>query len=769
MVDVLEEMRGLLTDGKGKRRDLLFRPDSGSASLGFHYHEGEHSSDFKVQSLIAGGPAHISGQINRGDVILAVDNVEVTADTVEACFSSSQYIGSCASMRLKRESNATEVLLVRSPTSHLRSMQILFGYLDALEKAILDSGNSGDPHVAFEKLLAYIVEMERKRSQNEMEVASQLATLQARLVQSINTIESMVRPAPQQSAVRPSSSAPESANGVGSPLATGRAHRFGSPTSTDSSSPTPRRALPNSADMIVKLDLNSSVPGAAESEQRKAFVRNVQSDLAKATNATPDVFMVNSVSPGSIILNITVLVEPSSDQNPHAMVADLKKQADDPKSVLRSGVLTRYVDRIELLSPPSTSDLEKLRDELARTKQLLEDANTAVTSRNKINQDLQLSLDHSRRQADGLEQELGAAKAALESPEGKASLQQSQLERAVAEIFFYKEQAHVSADRCRAESKRSSALRQQVGELRFENKQIQERMKSEAATASKMCDQLQAIAQELRDVSTKQNEKDEQFEDSKVSHYTELENVRQKLLRVEREYDDFLQEFSDSGLGDPAQIDSMLLAVKGPPSISPEELIDMINAMRRFQVTAKDVESMKAVEVNAMQQEAHVQQLSMQQEAHVQQLEKRIEQLQQEVLDVKQHDAFMTRMVEELQAQLRTTQEPQEPPNQQLHVDKLANMYEQRIENLQNENDQMRSKALTQQIEIDQLRDQLAHFDSLVPQLRYLNTELEAQVKAQNAKADTLREDNRQLAEKQAKHDTAVGKCGTNGRDFAFF
>ena len=195
----------------------------------------------------------------------------------------------------------------------------------------------------------------------------------------------------------------------------------------------------------------------------------------------------------------------------------------------------------------------------------------------------------------------------------------------------------------------------------------------------------------------------------------------------------------------------------------------MINAMRRFQVTAKDVESMKAVEVNAMQQEAHVQQLSMQQEAHVQQLEKRIEQLQQEVLDVKQHDAFMTRMVEELQAQLRTTQEPQEPPNQQLHVDKLANMYEQRIENLQNENDQMRSKALTQQIEIDQLRDQLAHFDSLVPQLRYLNTELEAQVKAQNAKADTLREDNRQLAEKQAKHDTAVGKCGTNGRDFAFF
>jgi len=540
---VLEEMRRLLTDGKGNRRDLLWRPESGNASLGFHFHGGQEGTpklttfgpseprspcnDYRVQSLIAGGPAHISGQINRGDVIVAVDNVEVTAKTVGSCFSSSKCIGSCASLRIKRESTETEVVLVRSSTSHLRNMQVLFGYLDALEKTILNSTEGRELQIAFQKLLAYIIDMDRQRAENEMEVATQLAILQVRLVENINAIEYMLRPLPPKSDVHPRSNEPLSSKEEVSPLSTERA---------------------------------------------KGEVQDLQDPAKEASK----------------------------------------------KNILDS----------------SASDTQRLRNELTETMQLLEDANVVVTLLDRANKDLTLSLDQKKKQVEDLE-------------EANAALAQ---------------------------------------------------------------------------------------DSTRVSHYTELDDMKMKLLHVEREYDELLQEFADSGLSDPAHVDSLLLAIKGPPTISPDVLVNVINVMRKFQVSAKDVESM----VEQLQNRNEVE---LQNRIEVEQLQNRIEQLQQELLDVKQHDAFMTRLVEELQENLRGSQ-----------AEKLAIVYEQRVENLQNENDNLRRQTLMHQIEVDQLKDELAHLESLA------NTELESQRKALNTQIETLREDKRKVAENQVLHDSAVGK-----------
>jgi hypothetical protein len=542
---VLEEMRRLLTDGKGNRRDLLWRPESGNASLGFHFHGGQEvtpklttfgpseprspCNDYRVQSLIAGGPAHISGQINRGDVIVAVDNVEVTAKTMGSCFSSSKCIGSCASLRIKRESTETEVVLVRSSTSHLRNMQVLFGYLDALEKTILNSADGRELQIAFQKLLAYIIDMDRQRAENEMEVATQLAILQVRLVENINAIEYKLRPLPPKSDVHPRSSEPLSSKEDVSPLSTERA---------------------------------------------KSGVQNLQDPAKEASKKN---------IPGE----------------------------DTP-----------------------ASDAQRLRNELTQTMQLLEDANVVVTLLDRTNKDLKLTLDQKKKQVEDLE-------------EANAALAQ---------------------------------------------------------------------------------------DSTRVSHYTELDDVRKKLLHVESEYDELLQEFADSGLSDPAHVDSLLLAIKGPPAISPDVLVNVINVLRRFQVSVKDVESM----VRQLQNRNEVELLNR---IEVEQLQNRIEQLQQELLDVKQHDAFMSKLAEELQENLRGSQ-----------AEKVANVYEQRVENLQYENDNLRRQTLMHQIEVDQLKYELAHLDSLA------NTELESQRKALNAQIETLREDNRKLAENQVLHDSAVGK-----------
>jgi chromosome segregation ATPase len=266
-----------------------------------------------------------------------------------------------------------------------------------------------------------------------------------------------------------------------------------------------------------------------------------------------------------------------------------------------------------------------------------------------------------------------------------------------------------------------------------------QRLRNELTETMRLLDDANVVITLLdkanKDMKLSLDQKKKQVEDleeanaaldsTRVSHYTELDDVRKKLLRVEREYDELLLEFADSGLSDPAHVESLLLAIKGPPAISPDVLVNVINVMRRFQVSAKDVQSMVG---------------QLQNRIEVEQLQNRIEQLQQKLLDVEQHDAFMTRLVEELQETLRCSQ-----------AEKLANVYEQRVENLQNENDDLRKQILMNQIEVDQLKDELALLDSLA------NTEPESQ-RALNTQIETLFEDNRKLAENQALHNSTVGK-----------
>lgn len=43
-------------------------------------------------------------------------------------------------------------------------------------------------------------------------------------------------------------------------------------------------------------------------------------------------------------------------------------------------------------------------------------------------------------------------------------------------------------------------------------------------------------------------------------------------------------------------------------------------------------------------------------------------------------------------------------------TERMVSMYEQRIENLQQENDKIRNKSLTRQIQIDEMKDQVRNF-----------------------------------------------------------
>jgi hypothetical protein len=91
-----------------------------------------------------------------------------------------------------------------------------------------------------------------------------------------------------------------------------------------------------------------------------AFEYNISQDLAKASGAAPQQFQVLRLSPGSVIVECMIHGD-AEGRGPDAIsiATTLEKQAGDPKSALRSGVLTRHLLALALptLRPGSMQKL----------------------------------------------------------------------------------------------------------------------------------------------------------------------------------------------------------------------------------------------------------------------------------------------------------------------------------------------------------------------------------------------------------------------------
>ena len=272
--------------------------------------------------------------MRRGDAILRVDGTDLTDATVEECFKANTYIGSSSSLLLQREGKQVEVILVRTSTEQLLNNQVLFGHLDALDKAIGAvevASDAANMRAAFQQLLAYIIDLERKRSQSEMETAARLGHLQSAIIQKINLVESMLRPVSElgeglvelASSVRPSSSS--SASRLGHSLGSScsfsqRAPRFKTLPASDI---TQDDMSPRSADIIIKLGLNY-IDDPPDSDRRRTFTRTLKGDLSIATALPSDTFSVTSLLPGSVLAHVTIS---SNLADARAVAADLKQQA----------------------------------------------------------------------------------------------------------------------------------------------------------------------------------------------------------------------------------------------------------------------------------------------------------------------------------------------------------------------------------------------------------------------------------------------------------
>jgi colicin import membrane protein len=103
--------------------------------------------------------------------------------------------------------------------------------------------------------------------------------------------------------------------------------------------------------LIMTLGLDFSIAGSEGSDKREKFTRDVAQDLASASGLPPANFRIKDVSPGSIILDMQVMPDPSAP-GAHLLAAkDLAEQAADPSSTLRSGKITSHATGVEVIPP----------------------------------------------------------------------------------------------------------------------------------------------------------------------------------------------------------------------------------------------------------------------------------------------------------------------------------------------------------------------------------------------------------------------------------
>jgi hypothetical protein len=107
-------------------------------------------------------------------------------------------------------------------------------------------------------------------------------------------------------------------------------------------------------DMQVMLGLDFHAAGPSNSLERAEFEEVLVCDLCKASGLKPLSFHVQTMSPGSVVVNLLVFDDPTGGgPSPRDAGMALQSQVKDPKSTLRAGTLTRHTIAITFPSEAS--------------------------------------------------------------------------------------------------------------------------------------------------------------------------------------------------------------------------------------------------------------------------------------------------------------------------------------------------------------------------------------------------------------------------------
>jgi hypothetical protein len=86
IVDTLESIRLLVSDGTGRIRDMLNEGNRAKCTLGINLAVNSRNSNLnprQIQSVILGSSAHVVGNLIKGDEIVLVDGDPASAENLQ--------------------------------------------------------------------------------------------------------------------------------------------------------------------------------------------------------------------------------------------------------------------------------------------------------------------------------------------------------------------------------------------------------------------------------------------------------------------------------------------------------------------------------------------------------------------------------------------------------------------------------------------------------------------------------------------------------------
>ena len=200
IISVLEGMRQYTHDGCGNLADLLKDHQTERCTLGIHLslptHVPHGVGPGQIRALTLGGPAFLSGQVQLGDEILAVDgNPVADADSVSALVRGSDDIGTTCTVTLLRNGETFDVLLIRGSSTRVRAIQKLFQLIETSEDHI-KKGNLDDAVRALGLIHGNLWASESARVERESRLSERLAKMQSTLFNDITAAEKALHPMP---------------------------------------------------------------------------------------------------------------------------------------------------------------------------------------------------------------------------------------------------------------------------------------------------------------------------------------------------------------------------------------------------------------------------------------------------------------------------------------------------------------------------------------------------------------------------------------------
>lgn len=197
-------MRQFAHDGTGSLADLIKDNQAERSTLGIlltlpNQVNPRHKPG-EIRDLTPGGPAYLSGQIEVGDEIIAVDGVPCRdSNTVTALVRGSDDIGTKCVLNILRHGQHFDVELIRGSSTRVRTVEKLFKLVQSAESHARQGSTEGILQ-ALSLLIGNLANSESARMHREARLSERLSQMQTTLFKDITAAEKALHPLPDASA-----------------------------------------------------------------------------------------------------------------------------------------------------------------------------------------------------------------------------------------------------------------------------------------------------------------------------------------------------------------------------------------------------------------------------------------------------------------------------------------------------------------------------------------------------------------------------------------